>query len=534
MKTAQDIQAACACASGRLPGSILRLFLLLALTACILQAAVIRGTAVEHYTGKYLARVVVTAQPIGNTAGGPISTRTNVSGLFEFSALPAGAYVVKASRLGFMPVEYGQKRWNSAGLPVTLEEAGTAFLALRLPRWGAISGTVVDENDIGLPEHEVAAYRNTRPPQLVAHVKSDERGVYRISGLEPGVYLVRTTGAQYEEGTYLPTFSKESIPVENARFVEVDLDQQVNNMDVRPLLGKLFTVSGIVTTDPPNPQPPDPPPPSTLVTIATDMGRQNLVVNGPFGAFRFTALSPGPYEIYAQAPADNDPQYKLQGWYVSSNLVADTIHKMTNLVTREVTFEFRGAPPRALESGAMQLLARRKDFAGEGPIEVVKPVNNRVPVPVGRWEFMLVPPAGYYVASFLGRMQSRGDKSRADGWNEVRVTGSGDYLRYTLSGNPSTLSGVVKNGSEPAIGAPVFLEAWDPVTRQRLLDLRSTLTDMRGRYSFKDVAPGTYRVLATFEYRTPDSAALDAAAAPTIRIEQQGDQQRDLDLYVIQ
>jgi hypothetical protein len=506
--------------------------LLLALTACALHAAVIRGTAVEHQTGKFLSRVLVTVQPIGGTAfgttGGAISTRTNTLGLFEFSSLPAGAYVVKASRLGFMPVESGQKRWNSAGLPVFLEDNGTAFLALRLPRWGAISGTVVDENDIGLPEHDVVAYRNTRPPQLIAHAKSDERGVYRISGLEPGAYIVRTTGAQYEEGSYLPTFSKESIPVDSARFVEVDLDQQVNNVDVRPLPGKLFTISGSVIADPPDADPPV----QTLVTLATEMGRQNFVVTS--GDFRFTGAAPGPYELYAQAPADNNPQYKLQGWYISSILREDTIYtRIANSVTREITFEFRGAPTRALESGTMQLLARRKDFAGEGPTEVVKPVNNRVPVPPGRWEFMLVPPPGYCVTDFSGRRQMRGDKSRADGWNEIQVTGSGDYVRFTLSNSPSSLSGVVKNGSEPAIGAPVFLEAWDPVTRQRLLDLRSTLTGMNGQYSFKDLAPGAYRVLATFEYRNPDSGVLDAAGAPSLTIEPRGGQQRDLDLYII-
>jgi hypothetical protein len=476
--------------------------------------------------------VLVTVQPIGNTSAGAITTRTSIIGGFEFSALPAGAYVVKASRLGFMPMEYGQKRWNSAGQPVFLEEAGTLFLNLRLPRWGAISGTVVDENDIGLPEHDVAAYRNIRPPQLVARAKSDERGVYRISGLEPGSYFVRTTGTQYEEGAYLPTFSKESIPVENARFVEVDLDQQVSNVDIRPLPGNLFTVSGTVIPDySPDVDAPDPPIP-TLVTLATDMGRQDVLVLGD-SVFRFTGLSPGPYELYAQAPADSNPHYKIQGWFVSSILRADIIHRMTNSVARDVTFEFRGAPPRALESGSMRLLARRKDLAGEGPTELVKPVNSRVPVPPGRWEFMLVPPSGHCVLEFTGRRGIRGDRSRADGWNEIQITGSGDYLRYTLSNSPSSISGVVKNGSESAIGAPVFLEAWDPGTRRRLLDLRSTLTDMRGRYSFKDLAPGEYRVLASFEYRDPDSGVMEGAGATSVRIEKQSDVQRDVDLFVI-
>src|SRR5262249_37077638 len=155
------------------------------------------------------------------------------------------------SRTGFMPLEYGQRRWNSSGLPLVVDDSVPAFLAMRLFRWAAISGTVVDENDIGLAEHEVAAYRNTRPPQLVGRARNDERGVYRISGLEPGTYLIRTTGTQYEEGAYVPTFGRESIPVENARLVDVDIDQQANNIDVRPLPGKLFKIAGSVIPDPP-------------------------------------------------------------------------------------------------------------------------------------------------------------------------------------------------------------------------------------------------------------------------------------------
>jgi len=373
------------------------------LTACSLRAAVIRGTVVEHQTGKFLARATVVVQPIAGTPGASVSMRTNISGLFEFSSLAPGSYVVKVSRPGFMPVEYGQKRWNSAGMPLVLDDSTPAFLAIRLPRWAAVSGTVVDENDIGLPEHDVLAYRATRPPQLVAQIKSDERGVYRVSGLEPGTYLIRTAGAQYEEGAYLPTFGKESIPVENARLVDVDLDQQANNIDVRPFLGRLFTVSGEVIPD--IPQDPEPPPVPIKVTLATDMGRQSVVTisTGPPAPFRFAALVPGAFEIYAEAPVPPDPSIKLQGVYISSTLHDDMKRVSLALSSRSnVTFDIRGGPARGLENGQVQLQARRKDLAGEGEIVAVKFVNGRAQLAPGRWEVRLLPPAGYYVSSFSG------------------------------------------------------------------------------------------------------------------------------------
>jgi len=384
------------------------------LIACSLHAAVIRGTVVEHQTGKFLARATVVVQPIAGTPGASVSMRTNISGLFEFSSLAPGTYVVKVSRPGFMPVEYGQKRWNSAGMPLVLDDSAPAFLAIRLPRWAAISGTVVDENDIGLPEHDVVAYHATRPPQLVAQIKSDERGVYRISGLEPGTYLIRTAGAQYEEGAYLPTFGKESIPVENARLVDVDLDQQANNIDVRPFLGKLFTVSGGVLTDPPMIP--------AKVTLATDMGRKTVITGG---TFQFAGLTPGAFEIYAEAPATPDPEVKLQGVYLSSTLRDNVSVPLTLSANSNMTFDIRGGPARGLESGQVKLEARRKDLAGEGEIVAVKLVNGRAQLAPGRWEVRLLPPAGYYVASFSGSGTYRAARTRPDGWNEILVSAYG-------------------------------------------------------------------------------------------------------------
>ena len=492
------------------------------LAACSLHAAVIRGTVVEHRTGKFLARAVVVVEPVAGTPGTTVSMRTNVSGIFDFSSLAPGTYVVKISRPGFMPVEYGQKRWNSAGMPLHVDDSAPAFLSIRLPRWGAISGTVVDENDIGLPEHDVVAYRNTRPPQLVARTRSDERGVYRISGLEPGTYLVRTTGMQYEEGAYQPTFAHESIAVENARLVSVDLDQQADHIDVRPLLGKLLSLSGGAL--------PDPPDAPVRVTLATDMGRQTVNTAG----FRFTGLSPGAFEIYAEAPQPFDPEIPVQGAYLSSTLHDDQNSVGLTLSTRSnVNLNVVGGPGRGIESGQMQLQARRKDLAGEGEPVALKPASGRAQLTPGRWEVRLVPPPGYYVSRFNGSLSPRAARTRPDGWNEITVNNNGGFAQFVLSAGGGSLSGVVKDGANPAAGAPVFLEAWDPDSRQRLVELRSTRTDARGGYSFKDLAPGTYRVLATFEYRNPDPASMDTANAPSFRVEAHADQQRDLDLYVI-
>lgn len=493
-----------------------------AVAAAGLQAAVFSGTVVEHQTGKYLARATIVAQPIAGTPGTTISMRTSVSGVFEFSSLAAGWYTVRVTRLGFMPVEYGQKRWNSAGMPMQLTDNSPTFVSFRMPRWSAISGTVVDGNEIGLPEHDVVVYRNTRPPVETARAKSDERGVYRVSGLDPGTYLVRTAGAQDEEGTFLPTFGRESINVENARLVQVDLDQQANNIDVRPLPGQLFTVWGEAGADPPFT-------PTRRVTIATDVGRQSVTTTGPF---RFAGLTPVPYEIYVEAPANDDPDVKLQGIYQSSSLRADIGLRLPLSSKSNGGFEIRGGPARS-QAREMRLEVRRKDLAGEGEITKLPTPNGRDQLPPGRWDVRLIPPAGYHVSAFQGKGGYRAGRTRPEGWNEIVVDGYGGNARFTLTAGGGSITGVVKSGVEPVGGAPVYLEGWDPTSRQRVVEPRVTRTDLRGNYTFRYLPPGAYRVLATFEYRDPDVGVFDTASAPSLRVEANGEETRDLDLWVI-
>ena len=108
-------------------------------------AATVRGTIVENQTGRALARSVVALHPVPGTTGGPRTARTGPTGGFEFTDVPAGAYILKATRRGFMPTEYGQKRWNSAGTPLILTPDASPFLSIRLPRYGAVSGAVSTE-----------------------------------------------------------------------------------------------------------------------------------------------------------------------------------------------------------------------------------------------------------------------------------------------------------------------------------------------------------------------------------------------------
>ena len=477
--------------------------------ASSLEAAVIRGIVVENMSGYSLARSLVTLHMIGTASDAAVSLRTSESGAFEFTNLVAGAYIVRASRRGFLPMEYGQRQWNSAGTPVIVDKDAAASLNIRLSRLGAITGTVRDENEVGIPEQDVAAYTNTEPPRFVTRGRSDDRGVYRISGLDPGSYLVRTTGNEDMELSYLPTFGRQTLRVAEARPVQVYLDDEARDADVRPIRGTLFNLSGSAAPLP------DPQNFTVTVTLASDLGRRTY--DG--AVFRFTSLAPGSYEIYAEA-RENPPGNRYYGGYTEFRLERNTTNFSVLLnPIRELQFSFQGVPGH--------IVARRKDLAGVGPTQDLPlSASNRALLGPGRWELAVAPPPGYYAAGFYP--STRG--SRPDGWNEIQVPRSG-LVTIVLSGGASAMHGIIKESGSPASWAPVFLETWDPIERKRLIDLRETRADIRGNYRFDGLPPGSYRVLSTFEYLAPDPNAMDLGGALPIEIAAHADLQSDLDLY---
>ena len=122
---------------------------LLPLVAGVLHAAVIRGTVVENLTGNPLSLASVRLEPVPGSPGTRMAVHTNRFGFFEFAGEPAGVYLLEASRAPFATAQYGQKRWNSSGMPLTVTESETPFVTIRLMRFGSIGGAVVDENDVG-------------------------------------------------------------------------------------------------------------------------------------------------------------------------------------------------------------------------------------------------------------------------------------------------------------------------------------------------------------------------------------------------
>jgi hypothetical protein len=483
-----------------------------ALFAGMLHAASIHGVVIENQSGHPLPRALVVAQPLAG--GAPQSARTNIDGVFQIDGLREGAYLVSASRRGFAGVEYGQKRWRSAGFPVVLQTAQSANLEIRLPRFGAITGRVSDENDVGMMDHEVIAYRATHPPQYAARATTDDRGVYRISGLDPGAYLVRTLAKVYDDGGYVPTFFGDVLAAAQTTPVEVDLDQDSTEVNIRPKPGRLFPISGTVYVPGWGP---------ATVTLTSDTGSITVTTDAR-GRFQFNLQPPGKYDLYASSPGD---RYSgPSGSYLALDLQRETEVHMNAAPLPKVTFSFMDSSGAAIDTSRLEVIARQNDLSGNFTVQHLR-AGSPVQLAPGPWQFAMAPNSTYYAVAF------ETSHGHADGWNDAMISGQSIALKFVLSANPGAVHGTVTSSSQGVSGAPVFLEALDLEPARRLAAVLTVRAGAHGEFAFTGLAPGRYRLLSTFEYRSPDSAALDAAGAAVVNIEAGKNLKQDLSLYVL-
>ena len=495
----------------------MRAWLLALLLAGGVRAAVIRGTVVEDLTGQPLSRVTLTLEPLPGQPGKRMTARTNRYGFFELAGEPPGVYLLQAYREFFLTTLWGQKRWNSAGKPIFLKESETPFLTIRLLRFSSISGTVVDENDVGMPEFEVGAYTNTRPPQLVARATADDQGRYRIYGLTPGTYVVATLGKVLEGVGYKRTWAREADVIDQGRTVDVDVDQEIKQIIVHPLPGTLFTFTASATATEPGNAP-------LVMTFASEMGRQ--ITKGAESVTRsFPGQEPGTFEVYADGPGDGG----MQAEYLSTTAAKDGGAGVYLRRQYPITFMYEGISQQALTDGTLTVLVRRKDLAGTYDQRTIPP--RGAVLPAGNWEFAFQAD-GYYTQA-TGYTFTRSKGTAVQGWTEIRIPRTGLTQRVVMSANVSTISGTVKDGADVAVGAPVYLEPMDVEPARRMRFAEVVYTDAQGRFKFKGLAPGRYRLLATFEYQMPDSRIMRDARATELTLDPRTDATRDLSLYII-
>ena len=170
------------------------------------------GQVVDAVSGEPIAEaIVLLTMPkyLENPAAPGGRVMADGEGRFFFTDLPAGEYYLQAKKDGYAPGTYGERRaWGQSQLVSLGEGERLTDITLRVWKYGVIAGTVVDEAGepvVGVAVRalikDVVAGRTRYGtmeviPELVPAATTDDRGMFRLSQLSPGIYVVLVPSTQ--------------------------------------------------------------------------------------------------------------------------------------------------------------------------------------------------------------------------------------------------------------------------------------------------------------------------------------------------
>jgi hypothetical protein len=339
-------------------GLMIRLALLAASIAPVKPALGAFGVSVGQAATGSLSGIVSTAsdtpQPVARavvTLSGPELSRsrgtiTNDKGRFRINELPAGRFTVRVEKPGFITSVYGAQRPARPGTAVAVKQGEhVENLAVRIWQGAVLTGTVRDADGRPSAGTLVRAYRNggtsTQPMPVLTNngATTDERGQYRIFGLEPGAYVLsarspigqasaqvltdrrvddllsmlqrgqRTgfaaTGGDTSESarSFAPTFYPGTSAIEQAQVLTLRAGEELEGLDFAIISIPVSTLSGVVRL-------PDGSPVARATVRFSRWPRSTVVssftvlvqtaTTGEDGVFSLAQMTPGTYKVTAR------------------------------------------------------------------------------------------------------------------------------------------------------------------------------------------------------------------------------------------
>ena len=478
----------------------------------LLPAGVVTGTVLEHSTGYPLARARVRLERIDTTGRvESASVLAGRTGAFTFAGVAEGLYVLSATRSGYASSFHGQRRPEGSAPPFAVNKDSNLFVELRLRKLAAISGRVLDENRVGIAGVGVSAYPLGSPFRVATSAVSDDGGVYRLHGLMPGRYRVRTAPYRHDDGlTLLPTFGPEALAAKDSAVAEARLDQETLHVDVTPVPGSLISIGGPVTCAANVPAGP------VTVTISHETIRRTIVTACQT-AYRADNLQPGSYEIFAV-----DSTGRLAAF------IEQSIHQNTLNATVELR-ELPGTRIRLLDAdgrtpiaGSGKLTLSRVDLYGIAETREAEVTGSTRPEPLilppGYWEVAGTLASPLYLSAVhpLFRISQPRPTAHPDRFEILHDSRWPDIVLRARSG-VSSLSGRVVDSGVPAAGIPVFLWPADADTRRLARGTRTTTANSRGEFRWEGLPPGQYRLGASFDLASDQAESVDGSTLLTLR-----------------
>lgn len=503
----------------------------------------VQGTVIDSDT--MLAISGASIQAINSQNVVVATTTTNGSGQYSFNSLLPGSYSITFTANGYATQTVGAVVSSSA---VTTVNASLTRLA------GALTGTVQDPNAASIPGASVTVFQNNIQ---IGSVITDATGTYMVPGLPSGSYTIVVSAPNFTTETVAAMIENGQTTIVNVTLKEDPgtLTGFVRDVNNNPIAGgsvtvQLSTGSGII--------------------VATS-------VTAPDGSYTVPNLAPGNYTIIAAA---SNYQTATQGVTISSNTTSIVNYNLSadpGSISGIVTNAQTGTPitdanvqVRIVDSSGAVIAAVLTDENGQYVVNGLAPgfytvvvsapnfQTNEATVQVSSNQTMdasigLQPDPGQITGTVVDRVGSNPIagasvsivNSSGNLITTVLTDSNGIFMVQGLAPDNYTVNVFSNNYQNGTVGALVSSGQTTPVavsldpdpgfitgkvsplipsTTVELRDVNNVLidsvvTNQDGTFSFNNLTPGTYIILASAPNYSTALAGISVLANQTATVD---------------
>jgi len=483
----------------------------------------LEGRVLNAATGTPLSKATLTL--MRNDAGAGMTspptnftTSTDAEGRFAMRDIEPGRYRLRATRTGFVGIEYNARGPNRSGTMITLERGQQAKeLNFRLPPHAVITGRVIDPDGEPMENAMIQLVRTTyvrgkKQMSPVNNISTNDLGEYRMFGVAPGKYFVSATyrgmyGMNNVDRSATPAPEEDFVPVwypgttDAAAAVQIDVaaGAQVSNINLKLAKAHTVHVRGRVTQSVATGRA------NTIVILLPRTGEgmalmmmmnRNRTVDAK-GAFDIPSVAPGSYMLRASTSVGN----KSYSASVPVDVGAASVENVVINIVPGAPLAGRLRPDRegslALDNVRVQLMPRETAtiYMNAGNAKVGEDGGFRMDdVSPEQYNLSVYGlPDGYYVKTIR-----YGETDISSGALDLPPGGSYAPLDIIVSPEAGQVSGGVQNPKtqQPAPGAMVVLIPQEPERRNQNSFYKTVTTDQLGNFTLKNLTPGQYKVFA--------------------------------------